>query len=464
MTAATAGGSTHALVIGSGVAGLLASQVLDKYFDRITLVERDYHEFSLYPRPGVPHGLHIHVLMARGLEIMEQLFPGLTKELETAGAVVGDLGADLAILLPTGWMPRFTSGYSGRACSRQLLESCMRRRIADQPRTRIAIGKRVVGLIRDASGNGICGVRLDSADGPEELFADFVVDASGRTSSASRWLLELGYPPTPKTIVRSSIVYCSRRYQRPTDRSHSWRGLVVMARPPQLPRYGLLYPEEEGHWGVALAGASPDTPPNDEIGFLEFAHRLASPLLYEAIRTAKPISPIVQYRKTENHLRHYERLDRWPDRFIVLGDAVCASNPIYGQGMTLAALAAVTLQHCLENFISKQGLAGVARRFQRELARVNQIPWLIASSEDLRYPNASARPHIFLTGLANWYVDRFMAAAPSSLTASRALIDTVNLLDPYALFRPRAVSSVLIGSLNFFKNRDMQASNRSHDL
>src|SRR5262249_6340950 len=149
---------------------------------------------------------------------------------------------------------------------------------------------------------------------------------------------------------------------------------------------GLIVPIEGGRWLVTLTGRGGATPPTDEAGFLEFARNLPSPVLYEALREAEPLSPISGFRGTENRLRHFERLRRWPEGFVVLGDAACAFNPVYGQGMTTAALGAVALGECLKEQRRRGGQpAGVARRFQQKLAEVTGVPWTLATGEDHRY-------------------------------------------------------------------------------
>jgi 2-polyprenyl-6-methoxyphenol hydroxylase-like FAD-dependent oxidoreductase len=111
---------------------------------------------------------------------------------------------------------------------------------------------------------------------------------------------------------------------------------------------GLLLPVEGDRWMVGLAGAGRDYPPTDEAGFLQFAASLRSPIIHDAIRHARPLSPIHGYRQTDNRWRHYDQAQRWPERLVVVGDAACTFNPIYGQGLTTAALAGVTLNQCLQ--------------------------------------------------------------------------------------------------------------------
>src|SRR5918998_5612252 len=100
---------------------------------------------------------------------------------------------------------------------------------------------------------------------------------------------------------------------------------------------------------------------------MDFARSLRTPLLYEAIKDAEPISAISGYRDTENRRRHYEKLSRQPDNFVVTGDAASAFNPVYAQGMTTAALGAEVLEECLRESGQGDDLSGLSKRFQKRL-------------------------------------------------------------------------------------------------
>src|SRR5262249_19764425 len=146
------------------------------------------------------------------------------------------------------------------------------------------------------------------------------------------------------------------------------------SQPPSMPRSGYVLPIENDQWMVGLMGAAGQHPPTDEDGFTAFTRSLRHPIIADALAAAEPLTPIRTYRGTVNRLCHYERMPRWPERFAVLGDAVCAFNPVYGQGMTVAAIAAETLDSCLRGhrgWYPAGHLDGLARRYQRRLARAN---------------------------------------------------------------------------------------------
>lgn len=283
------------------------------------------------------------------------------------------------------------------------------------------------------------------------LEADLVVDASGRDSQAPRWLEALGYEAPPESTVQAYVGYASRCYRLPARRRPRWKALMVQAAPPRDLRGGMILAWEDDRWIVTLQGSGRDYPPTDEAGFLEFARSLRSPLLYEAIRAAEPLSPICGWRKTENRFRHYERLSRGPAGFIVLGDAVCTFNPVYGQGMTTAARGAELLDEILrgqDGRPSAQRQAELCRRFQKKLARRIEDAWLLATSEDHRVPVATGDPPGPFTALLHRYVDRVMALGVEDRRACRTFSDVLTLIRPAtALFSPRILVKVILRAI-----------------
>jgi 2-polyprenyl-6-methoxyphenol hydroxylase-like FAD-dependent oxidoreductase len=462
----------QALVIGGSMAGLLAARVLADHFGQVTILERDRLPADPTFRAGVPQGRHVHVMLMQGQRILEQLFPGLVDELEAAGAPRVDWFKDCQTYTAFGRYPSVPSSFSAVMCSRELWEWGIRQRLAARANIRFLEGHDVVGLLPetghwrfserqdaiellpDAGKTGVAGVRVRVRDaeahtvGPEEeLTADLVVDASGRDSRMPEWLEALGYPRPPEMVINSFPGYATRCYQRPADFQADWRLLVILYAPPQAMRGGVIVPIEGDRWLVTVAGVARDYPPTDEAGFLEFARSLATPVLYEAIKDATPLSPVYGYQRMENRLRQYERLARWPEGLIVFGDAVCAFNPYYGQGMTVAAQSALALDEHLREQRQRQpdgSLAGLGRRVQQAVAKIAATPWTMATGEDLRSPEVEgARPGL-LTRLTHRYTDGVKLLITHDLYAFRAYIDVAHLLQPPSvLFQPRIMAGVL---------------------
>jgi 2-polyprenyl-6-methoxyphenol hydroxylase-like FAD-dependent oxidoreductase len=175
------------------------------------------------------------------------------------------------------------------------------------------------------------------------------------------------------------VGYASRIYEGALALPNGWRALTVALAPPLHKRGGFLVPLEGGRFILTLCGGGGDRPPSDEAAFVEFARSVRTPLVYEAIREARPLGAIHLNRSTVNRHRHYEELQHMPAGFLVVGDAVVAFNPIYGQGMSVAAIEADTLRSAIA-----RGAVDPAT-FQRALAIAVKDVWLSATGEDFRF-------------------------------------------------------------------------------
>ncbi|MEO5875041.1 MAG: hypothetical protein ABIS86_06645, partial [Streptosporangiaceae bacterium] len=308
----------------------------------------------------------------------------------------------------------------------------------DDERIEIVTGQEVTGILSQK--DSIRGVEFrerTTEATTEPLTADLVVDASGRGSKAPEWLARLGRPFPKETRIDPLLGYASRYYAIPDGFDPGWKVLYLQADPPGTKRTGGLFPQEGGRWICSLSGAGRDYPPTSEEGFLEYARGLRSPVLYDAIRDAEPLSPITSFRRTANHRRHYEKLRSQPAGFVAIGDSVCTFNPIYGQGMSVAALSALALDRALRE--DRDMLW-----FHRRAARAASGAWLVATGEDRRYAETEGPPVRLDTKIINAYVDRVVQAANVDPVACRALLDVLALKQgPTSLFRPATLARVL---------------------
>jgi 2-polyprenyl-6-methoxyphenol hydroxylase-like FAD-dependent oxidoreductase len=439
------------VVIGGSLAGLLAARVLANHFERVTILERDRYPAAPGPRRGVPQARHLHALLARGRQVLEAFFPKLGDELLDQGATLVDAARDVAWLTPAGWGPRFECGIPLVACSRDLIDWAVRRRVAALPNVGFREEVDVTGLVATPDGRAIAGVELrprGDAGLTERLGADLVVDASGRSSRAPHWLAALGYPEPEETYVNAFLGYASRVYRRPPGYESSWSAMYIQSAPPGRPRAGLIFPIEDGRWMVTLGGGGKDYPPTDEDGFRDFAGSLPAADFADALARAEPLGPIVGYRNTENRRRHYERLPLRPERFVVTGDAACAFNPVYGQGMTTAALGAEALDRCLRACRPADDLTGLAARFQCALAHENAVPWALATGEDYRYRITEGRPASRTTRLLHRYLDGVIRLSLDDVSVRTTVLQVFHMLRPPAAFLgPRIAGRVLWRSL-----------------
>jgi 2-polyprenyl-6-methoxyphenol hydroxylase-like FAD-dependent oxidoreductase len=381
----------HAVVIGGSIAGLTVARVLIDYFTQVTIIERDRLPDAPHFRRGVPQARHAHTLPLRGQVMLEEQFPGLADELITNGAVPINGGSEMAFFIAGGWHEvRHQAGLVSMTCSRPLLENTIYRRLVNHPRVQIIQEQSVVGLAVDKRERRVTGVHLRSRGGSSineiRLAADLVIDASGRESRAPQWLADLGFTPPLETTINAFPGYATRVYRRPATFAGNWKTLYIRPTPPDRTRGGVIIPIEGDRWLVTLIGMAGDCPPTDEAGFLAFAQTLPVPQLAEAIKEAEPLSLPYGYRNIENRVRHYEKLPRYLEGFIVCGDAAYALNPVYAQGMTAAVMGSQALAYCLKKQSEKNHLAGLAQAFQAQLSRIVADPWQLSVREDQRWP------------------------------------------------------------------------------
>ncbi len=446
----------HAVVIGESMAGLLAARVLSDHFEQVTLIERDRLTRDAEPRKGVPQGKHVHGLLARGAVIMREYFPDLFRNLAQDGAILVSL-EDVHWNQLGVWMAPVPSSVKALFQSRPFLEQHVRDQLAARDNVRIMDACEVAQLC--AHYDRITGVVLRYRTGEqheEALSADLVVDTSGRGSRAPQWLNSLGYGNVQETSVKIDIGYATRIYRCPAHLPADWKGLFIYGRPPDDKRGGVILPIQGGYWMVTLVGSLRDYPPDDEVGFLEFARSLAQPNLYEAIKDAEPVTPIAVYKYSANRWRHYERMKRLPEGFIIMGDAACSFNPVYAQGMSVAAIEAQTLDRCLreqEMFAGNNGVVGFTQRFQQAIARDIKTPWLLSTGEDLRYPGTKGKRSLSIR-LLNRYMRRVIELTASDQCVAATLLRVRNLLKPLsALFQPRIILAVLRQELAAFRRQ-----------
>ncbi|HZD68279.1 MAG TPA: FAD-binding monooxygenase [Actinomycetes bacterium] len=435
----------RAVVLGGSLAGLLAARVLAEAYAQVTVVDRDELPETISHRRGVPQGRHVHGLLARGQETLEELLPGLTAELVADGAPTLDMLAGSRLYFGGHRLRQAHAGLVVLCVSRPFLEGHVRARVRALPNVTLLDRCDVVGLAATPDHRRVTGARvLRRADGSAEeaLRADLVVDATGRGSRTPAWLEALGYERPDKQQARIGLGYATRTYRLPPD-ALGGELAVLHGATPKHPRAGLLQTLEGDRWILTLAGILGDYPPTDPDGFLDFARSLRFPDIYRAVHDAQPLDDPVAFRYPASVRHRYERLTRCPDGLVVTGDAVCNTNPVYGQGMTMAALAALTLRRHLE-----RGTEPRPRSFFRDLARVVDVPWDIAIGADLAFPGVQGRrtPKV---RLVNAYLARLQAAATHDASLAIAFVRVASLAArPESLLRPGAAVRVLRASLH----------------
>lgn len=425
----------RAIVIGGSIAGLLAARVLSDFYENVTIIERDRLPLGSEHRRGTPHGRHSHAILAGGLSVIEELFPGISKELVESGAVSADPLNDGSWFFEGGDLSRAPAGITSLLLSRPFLEAAIRQRIREMEQITILDGRSVRDLI--ALNGRVTGVHTDFGT----LSADLVIDTSGRGSKSSQWLNSLGFASPRQEEVEVRLAYTTRIFRRRSDHLGG-DSFAVIPPTPDGKRGGVALAQEHDRWTVTLFGHFGQQAPEGLDGFREYARSLPAPHVYNVVRDAEPIGDAVFMRFPASSRRRFEELDRFPDGYLVFGDAICSFNPIYGQGMSVAALQAAELGQALEN-----GDKNLARRFFKQAAKVIDNPWNIAVGGDLKMPETPG-PRALGVRLINWYIGKLHKCAHRDPAVAAAFIRVAQLIDtPSALMQPRMAWRVLTNTL-----------------
>jgi 2-polyprenyl-6-methoxyphenol hydroxylase-like FAD-dependent oxidoreductase len=283
----------------------------------------------------------------------------------------------------------------------------------------------------------VTGVRLAG----EALSADLVIDATGRGSRSPRWLEAMGYRRPEEERVEIALGYTTRLFRRsPQDLDGDVA--TVIPPTPKGKRGGVMLAQEGDRWTVTLIAHFGNYAPTELAGFIEFAKTLPAPYIHEVISNAEPLGEAASARFPTSVRRRYENLDRFPDGYLVIGDAISSFNPIYGQGMSSAALQAVELDRIL-----CEGSTNLARRFFARAAKVVDIPWSIAAGNDLRMPEATG-PRSAMGNFINWYMAKLHKAAHHDPVPAWAFLQLTNLLvPPPSVLHPKVALRVLWGNI-----------------
>lgn len=435
---------SRAVVIGASISGLLAARVLADHYESITVVDRDVLPAGPLNRRGVPQAAHGHVLLAGCPPILRELFPGFLDDLFADGIPVwadGDLSKiDLSFgghrLVRTGRL-RCPEAYVQYYPSRPLLEYRLRQRVQGIPNVTIIDRRDAVDVVATADRGRVVGVRVADRDGGQTtLTAELVVDATGRGSRTPVFLDKLGYGRPPETELVVRMAYASQMLRIPSGMLST----RLIGRPPVpgLPAGFVLVGNENNEWVLTLSAIAGDEPPTEYAKILEFLEQLAPVDVLAAVRAAQPMGQVSRYRVPSNRWRRYDKMRRLPDGLVVVGDAICSFNPIYGQGMTMAALDAVVLRDCL-----RDEHRHLPRRFYHDSAKNIAVAWRTAVGADLALPEV-AGPRPTSIRITNAFLERVIIAAQTDPVVAERFLRVVGMIDsPARLLQPAMILRIV---------------------
>ena len=378
----------EAIVVGAGMGGLAAAKALANHFGHVTVLDRDILPSQAEPRIGTAQSKHTHVLIGGGLKALSVLFPGFEEDVHRAGAVKMRVGLEAWMERP-GYdpFPARDLGFDVYSASRPLFELVTRRRIEQQENIELLPKSRVTELIASQDGSSITGVRWESSDGQvHTLHADIIVDASGRGNLTLELLDAVGLPRPEETEIGIDQAYSTVIFDRPATAPPNWKSMLVLPSAPTSSRGAFLFPIEGNKWIVTAGGNHGDVPPGDLVGFFEFLKTLRTQTVYNAVKDAKPVGEIARFVLPSSVRRHFEKIRTFPRGLLVIGDGLCRFNPVYGQGMSVAAQEAVILDGLLATRAdSPSALSELSLNFFAACQDVIETPWGVAMI-DFVYP------------------------------------------------------------------------------
>ncbi len=438
----------HAIVVGGSMAGMCTARVLSEFYRKVTVVDRDAYPAGAHERPGVPQSRHVHALLMRGRQELETLFPGFERSMLASGALDLNFGLDFAVLRRAGWSKRQRGAISTLFASRVLMEETVRSLLRRTVNIELIERADVIGIKTERRAilraTGIKCVPRDGR-GDFELTGDLIIDASGRSTKFPGWIRDLGLALPEEIVVDSHTGYASRWYTalapgtRPAE--WWWKGVWLEPRGDEVAEAGVLFPVEGNRFLVTLAGWGGKYPPSDEDGFTAQLQKLRSPIIAQEVALAEPLSNVYSYRQMANRWRRY---DRWQSRlegFLALGDSTCAFNPVYGQGMTSAALEALILRDCLKEFGSPDD--GFAPKFFNRIAKFQAEPWAMATGADFNFSGTEGRRPPAPARALNRVIGKMIEVGAEDQVIADRLSEVVNMLrPPGSLFEARMLARI----------------------
>lgn len=376
------------VIIGAGVGGCYAAGALSAFFDETLVFDRDQLPDHPVARAGVSQGPHIHGLLRRPFDIACELFPNFESELSTGGGIKLTYGTQARFHDAGDWQPKRDLGISIYSQSRPLLEHHLRRAASGCPGTTFHPSVTVSDYIVER--DEVTGVLITKDNGEADIVdADLVVDAGGRGSNILALLKSHGYGEVETVEFGVGIAYTSAFFSRTMMAGEEPHAFVIRGNVPNT-RSGVMFPVEDDRWVISLSGRFDEIPPAEDEGFFAFARQLEDSVLFDTISRERRVSDYSRFMIPRIYFRHYETMPRFPKRLLPIGDTVTGFNPVYGQGMAVAAQHALAIRDLLVELAANGG--GLADLGLDALARVSEesgTAWNMSAPIDLVYPQTT---------------------------------------------------------------------------
>ena len=432
----------RAIVVGGGVAGLSAARAVSDRFRQVVILDRDELPDSVTPRPGVPQGKHPHGLLLGGQKALEQLFPGFGDELRKAGAVPFNRGFDVLYELQgqDSW-PRIKFEHSTYSMTRPLLERTLRQQVERLENVKVRGGCRVLSIIGEAGAGAATDICYRTPEGKlETLQSDLIIDASGNGSLTLEFLKVSRRRSPEEETVGVNMHYASGLFAG-VEMKDNYKIAYTLPNAREACRGGLIMPAENDTYQVVLIGRGEEIPPIKESEYRNYARKLWTPTIYNAIKNAKLLSEIAPNSLHQSRWRHFAKVTDFPRGLLPIGDAICRFNPVYGQGMSVAARQA-TLLFDLLGRANGDLPSTLASDFLTKAEGLIADPWAMSAVPDFVYPETTGVRPKDLEERLNFQKGLGQLAARDA-SVFELLSDVRHLLKPLnALNDPSIVSRV----------------------
>ncbi|HHK5536814.1 TPA: FAD-dependent oxidoreductase [Bacillus mobilis] len=432
-----------AIVIGGSIAGKLAAKALSTIFKEVIIIEAGERWDGKASRKRVPQSSHPHVLLKGGEKAIEELFPAITNELIEAGSIVNNFTRDIKWHQFGLWKQQFIGKVHMIQQSRFLLEWHIQKRIDGISNVTTKYRTSVEGLLVDRNLNKVCGVKAKCIEtsSQEEIQADIVVDASGFGSKSIAWLGEHNIE-VQEEKVRIDLFYATRLFKLKENEKFDCCNMLMSPSFPDNP-YGVLIQTIEDHrYFVTFSGYANEKAPQTDEDFYNFAENLSISNVTDFLNKAEAISDIKTYKIPYQVRRRFDLVNDLPERLLVVGDAHCRFDPVFGQGVSVAAMEA----HQLQLLLQRRQILNKAftQQFYKRTAHIIQTPWEMTTTEISRHPQLKRELSI-KQKFQQWYTKQIYQLSATDSDVYIRLVRVMNLIrSPLHLFHPKVLLAVLL--------------------
>jgi 2-polyprenyl-6-methoxyphenol hydroxylase-like FAD-dependent oxidoreductase len=446
----------NAIVIGGGVAGKLTAKALSSFFEEVIILEADQEYEKKGPRKRTPQSHQPHIVLKKGAECIEELFPGFREELIKEGSPVTNFTNDLKWFHFGHVKQPFEGDLLLNQQSRPLIEWVLERFVRQVANVSFRYEITVENLLFNSNKTKVIGVELRSkgSNNREKLYANLIVDASGFASKSRDWLIENGFY-IKEEKVKIDLVYATRSYQLKNPGKQDWKNLLYSVSYPDYPNYGSVQLVEDGQYLVTIGGYGDGYSIATNEDFMRCIRNLPLPDVSQFIEKAEALTDVKVHRIPSQVRRRYDLAKHFPENFIVIGDAHCRFDPLFAQGISVVASEAVELKKCLER---DSGIHNFGKNFHRKIAKIINTPWDLAITEALRNPAIEGN-RSFIHPIKLWYTKKVFQVSAYNPEVYMRLVRVMNLVQPSThLFHPKVLKAVFAQNPNNQKSHNENGS------